>query len=163
VCNTVYTYEPNQSDSNEGKNNPPVGPNAAADGTGVLRDLRTPRYRVLLDLRALLLVTEAKLDVAAVSLSPHGPLKFYFSKNRPLTSKETDYVRSLIAIASRTSLSVLERFDALLELVIANCEKQIIARIQKVSRRLKQLQKVSRFAIRAEGRLPGDVAGSRCA
>jgi hypothetical protein len=112
----------------------------------------------LLDLVALLLVTDAKSDVAAASLLTNGPIKFLYCKNRPLTAKDTTYVRSLFAIASRISWSAVERYDALFDLVLANCGKKLKARIQKLLRRVKQLRAVSDMGLISESRLPGDVA-----
>jgi hypothetical protein len=88
---------------------------ATLNGPGVPRHSKMRRYQVLLDLIALLLVTEGKSDVAAASLSMHGPITFFYSKNRPLTPQETNYVRSLFEIASGTSRSTAERFEALLK------------------------------------------------
>jgi hypothetical protein len=153
-----HTYEPKQSYGNKAENNRHEGSNAAADRPGVPRHSKMRRYQVLLDLIALLLVTEGKSDVAAASLSTHGPITFFYSKNRPLTPQETNYVRSLFEIASGSSRSTAERFEALLKLVLENCEKKIKARIQKVLRRVKQLRTVAQLGIRSESRLPWDVA-----
>jgi hypothetical protein len=48
----------------------------------------------------LLLVTEAKSDVAATILIMIGSMKFFYSKNKPFTDGENKYVRMLFNCAS---------------------------------------------------------------
>jgi len=48
----------------------------------------------------LLPVTEAKSDVVATMLIMIGPMKFFYSKNKPFTDGENKYVRMLFNCAS---------------------------------------------------------------
>lgn len=63
---------------------------------------RSPKSKhlVFLDLLVLLPVTEAKSDVAATMLIMIGPMKFFYSKNKPFTDGENKYVRMLFNCAS---------------------------------------------------------------
>ncbi|KAF8532467.1 hypothetical protein BDD12DRAFT_868862 [Trichophaea hybrida] len=112
------------------------------------------KHLVLLDLLALLLVTEAKSDVAATMLITNGSMKFFYSKNRPFTYSENTYVRTLFNYASQTDRNVLDRHIDLIAAVIDKCQKKIKARISKVSQRVKELQSTADRGIHSESRLP---------
>src|SRR5947207_2424071 len=59
----------------------------------------------LLDGIPLLLVTESKADVAAVSfLRTNTSIQFYYAKNRPCTRKETDYIESSLKLITNYDL-----------------------------------------------------------
>ncbi|KAF8436194.1 hypothetical protein BGX38DRAFT_1274595 [Terfezia claveryi] len=92
-----------------------------------------------LDLLVLLLVSEAKSDVAATMLRTNGSMKFFYSKNRPFTDRENQYVRTLFNYASETNRSVGDRYTNLLAAIVDKCQKKIKSRILKVLRRVKEL------------------------
>src|SRR5271156_2873240 len=62
----------------------------------ILSDIQR-KHLNLLDGIALLLVTEDRSDVAAVSfLHTSKSIEFYYAKNRPCTASETAYIESLL-------------------------------------------------------------------
>jgi hypothetical protein len=75
------------------------------------------KHLVLLDLLALLIVTKAKSDVAATMLATNGSMRFYYSKNRPLTNDENSYVCTLFDIACKTDRAADDRTSELLFLL----------------------------------------------
>ncbi|RPB18593.1 hypothetical protein L211DRAFT_843437 [Terfezia boudieri ATCC MYA-4762] len=110
------------------------------------------KHLVLLDLLALLLVTEAKSDVAATMLRTNGSMKFFYSKNRPFTDSENQYVRTLFNYASETNRSVADRYSNLLAAIVDKCQKKIMSRISKVLRRVRELS--TNWGIHSEDHLP---------
>ncbi|KAF8533133.1 hypothetical protein BDD12DRAFT_866901 [Trichophaea hybrida] len=112
------------------------------------------KHLVLLDLLALLLVTDAKSDVAATMLITNGSMKFFYSKNRPFTYSENKYVRTLFNYASQTDRNAIDRHKDLIAAIIDKCQKKIEARISKVSRRVKELQSTADRGIHSESCLP---------
>ncbi|KAF8540101.1 hypothetical protein BDD12DRAFT_834830, partial [Trichophaea hybrida] len=109
---------------------------------------------VLMDLLALLLVTEAKSDAAATMLITNGSMQFFYSKNRPFTDSENKYVRTLFNYASRTDRKATFRYKDLMAVIIDKCQKKIKARISKVLRRVKDLQSTADRGILSESCLP---------
>lgn len=88
----------------------------------------------LLDAIALLLVTEAKSDVAAVMFEQTAhEVIFYYSKNRPSTSLERQYLEQVRQIAL-TVPDINECAMQLLDRVIPMCRKKIVSRLQRLSR-----------------------------
>lgn len=86
----------------------------------------------LLDAIALLLVTEEKSDVAAVMFAQTPTqVTFYFSKNRPCTKRELDYVDGILRLAfemtdvQACSLELLNR-------VIPMCRSKIVSRLKRL-------------------------------
>ena len=65
----------------------------------------TPNHPILLDLLALLLVTDTNSDVAATMLTMGSVPKFYYSKNRPLNEDENIYVQKILTCARDTTAS----------------------------------------------------------
>lgn len=90
----------------------------------------------LLDSIALLLITEAKSDVAAVMFeqTPHE-VNFYYSKNRPSTSMERQTLEQLRQIAL-TVTDINECAMQLLDRVIPTCHKKIVSRLQRLTKSL---------------------------
>lgn len=90
----------------------------------------------LLDGIALLLVTEAKSDVAAVMFEQTpSQVTFYYAKNRPCTAKERDYLDDLF----RLSFSVTDMQECSLRLlnhVIPMCRNKILLRLGRLRRSL---------------------------
>ncbi|KAF8542434.1 hypothetical protein BDD12DRAFT_824875 [Trichophaea hybrida] len=112
---------------------------------------------VLLDLIALLLVTEAKSDVAATMLITNGSMKFFYSKNRPFTDSENKYVHTLFNYASQTDRNAVDRYEDLLAVIVDMCQKKIKARLSKLSQRVKELQSTPDRGIHFESCLPLEV------
>ncbi|RPB28679.1 hypothetical protein L211DRAFT_833665 [Terfezia boudieri ATCC MYA-4762] len=110
------------------------------------------KHLVLLDLLALLLVSEAKSDVAATMLRTNGSMKFFYSKNRPFTDSEKQYVRRLFNYASETNRSVADRYTNIMAAIVDKCQKKIQFRILKVLRRVRELP--TDRGIHSEDRLP---------
>lgn len=97
----------------------------------------------LLDLLALLLVTEPDGDVAATALiRTTGQITVLFSKNRPCNLPEKSYVQSIheiITSITGETASLQDALDQLLRLVVGNCSRKIKARLDKLVNRLKSL------------------------
>lgn len=96
-----------------------------------------------LNLLALLLVTEAEGDVAAVTFRvlSKDRLELHYAKNRPCTSKETEYIRGLFEIISRDDRRECHNLCwDILSLVIAECEHKIKSRKNKLLRRLCEIR-----------------------
>lgn len=96
------------------------------------------RLKLLNDI-ALLLVTEASDDVAAVCITNHARTnsrtvtRVHVMKNRSCTSEEMEYFNDFVKVLNECVASKLG--EALYDVVLKNCRQQIIAR-------LVQLQKV---------------------
>lgn len=88
----------------------------------------------LLDDIALLLITQATSDVAAVTFeqTPNA-IVFYFSKNRPSTSGELEYFNALLKFALKPG-DLATRAMELLERVVSPCRTKISARIKRLQR-----------------------------
>lgn len=103
----------------------------------------TKNHLKLLDLLALLLVTEPDGDVAATTLiRTSTTVEILYSKNRRCTAPEEAYFQFLLDTINKAkpnarSMSIARR-DAL-NLVIANCSLKIKARLNKLVQRLKSL------------------------
>ena len=116
--------------------------------------VKPSKHLILLDLLALLLVTEPKSDVAATMLVIHPVPKFYYSKNRPLTEDENRYVHKLFSLARHPTMNAQKRKAALQTEVIDKCRKKIMARIKNVSQRVKSLKNVANYGISSGDHLP---------
>ncbi|KAI9783099.1 MAG: hypothetical protein M1839_004268 [Geoglossum umbratile] len=94
----------------------------------------------LLDGIALLLVTESKGDVAAVSLVHTATsINFYFSKNRPCTLKETEYIDTLLGMVRAYHPSeILGWSEEVLGVVLRMCVKKVKARLWKIASELRR-------------------------
>ena len=119
---------------------------------------KKPKHLVLLDLLALLLVTQTKSDVAATMLITNGSMKFFYCKNRPFTDGENEYVRTLFKYASQTNREASERYDDLLAVIVDKCQQKIRARLSKVLRRVKELRPTVNRGIQSESCLPLELA-----
>ncbi|KAF8538673.1 hypothetical protein BDD12DRAFT_841444 [Trichophaea hybrida] len=97
------------------------------------------KHLVRLDLLALLLITEAKSDVAATMLITKGSMKFFYSKNKPFTDSENKYVRTLFNYASQTDRSAVDRYEGLMAAIVD---------------KVKELQSTSDRGIHSESHLP---------
>jgi hypothetical protein len=95
----------------------------------------------LLDGIALLLVTEGKGDVAAVSfVHTSTSIEFYYSKNRLCTPQETAYVQRLLEMAGSFEPSERRAWvGRVLELVIQACFKKVKGRMRKITNELKKI------------------------
>lgn len=104
---------------------------------------RQQKHLKLLDLLALLLVTEPNGDVAATTLiRTTGQITVLFSKNRPCNLPEKSYVQSIHEIITSITgepASLQDALDQLLRLVVGNCSRKIKARLNKLVSRLKSL------------------------
>jgi len=130
--------------------------------SGSLDSNRWPRthkskHLALLDLLALLIVTKAKSDVAATMLVTNGSMKFYYSKNRPLTNDENSYVCTLFDIACKTDRAPNDRSSDLLALVVDKCQRKIKARLSKVLWRTKELNSAPDRGIVSDGSVPAEL------
>ena len=94
----------------------------------------------MLDAIALLLVTEDKGDVAAVSfLHNSTSIRFYYTKNRLCTPQETAYVQQLLGMAKTLEFSEIGEWVArALELVVQTCIKKVRRRLWKITGELKR-------------------------
>jgi hypothetical protein len=72
--------------------------------------VKPSKHLILLDLLALLLVTEPKSDVAVTMLVIHPAPIFYYSKNRPLTEDENRYVHKLFTLARHLTIIIFYYF-----------------------------------------------------
>jgi hypothetical protein len=100
------------------------------DSTPVRKHLR------MMDLLALLLVTEEKGDVASAAFCRRDDgLVIVFAKNRPCTEDELKYIRSLVClimtlaqppdIGKAMSVPIGKTMSVLLGTIFTNCEKKI--------------------------------------
>ncbi|KAI9768215.1 MAG: hypothetical protein M1840_005045 [Geoglossum simile] len=89
---------------------------------------------------ALLLITESKGDVAAVSLAHTATsIRFYFSKNRPCTLKEKEYIGMLLALIKGYHPSKIDEWSAeVLGVVLRMCIKKVKARLRKIASELRR-------------------------
>lgn len=115
---------------------------------------RKSKHLVLLDLLALLIITEPSSDVAATMLAMNGSTKFYYCKNRPCTESENEYIRRLFTSACQATP---DRNHDLMTIVINHCQKKIKTRISKVARRVRELQSATDLGILSESRLNPQV------
>ena len=115
--------------------------------------VKPSKHLVLLDLLALLLITEPKSDVPATILVIHPAPIFYYSKNRPLTEDENRYVHKLFTLARHPTMTPQNRKAALQTEVIDKCRKNIMARIKNVLQRLKSLKNVANYGINRDDHL----------
>jgi hypothetical protein len=92
----------------------------------------------LLDGIALLLVTEDKSDVAAVSfLQTSKSIEFLYAKNRPCTVSEKAYIESLLALIRNYDPSKEDQLTwDIVDIAVRTCVRKVRSRIQKVSKEL---------------------------
>ncbi|KAF8535107.1 hypothetical protein BDD12DRAFT_856805 [Trichophaea hybrida] len=145
-----------EDDTDDDEDNLGMAVSAELDSSRLHRSQKS-KHLVLLDLLALLLVTEAKSDVAATMLITNGSMKFFYSKNRPFTDCENKYVRTLFNYASQTDRNPIDRYKDLMATIVDKCQKKIKARISKVSRRVKELQSTADRGIHSESCLHSKV------
>jgi hypothetical protein len=114
--------------------NPPSHPRPE-DNSPQLKHLQ------LLDLLALLLVTDSQGDVAATMLVARskGTYDFYYAKNRPCFDSEKVYINALLATLSNENIDFKEKTIQLMALVVKNCSKKIMHRVKKIVRRVKEI------------------------
>jgi hypothetical protein len=124
---------------------------------GLAGHVKPSKHLILLDLLALLLVTEPKSDVAATMLIIDQAPRFYYSKNRPLTEDESHYVQKLFTYACDPMMTADGREAALLAEVIEKCRKKIMARVKNVLQRVKGLKNVANHGISSDDCLPTEV------
>jgi len=86
-------------------------------------------------------------------------MRFYYSKNRPLTNDKTSYVCTLFDIACKTDRAVFDRSLHLLALVVYKCKRKIKARLSKVLRRTKELKSAPDQGIVSDRSLPVELVG----
>jgi hypothetical protein len=100
------------------------------------------KYLSLLDGIALLLVTEGKGDVAAVSfLHTNMSIEFYYAKNRPCTPGEMVYIQKLLEMAQTfQALKSIQWVSVTLELVVQMCMKKVKGRMRKITSELKKCE-----------------------
>ena len=137
------------SDSDEDDNRGDQGMGVGLGGS----HRRKPKHLARLDLLALLLVTQAKSDVAA-TMFMEGSMKFFYCKNRPFTKDENKYVHTLFEYASQPNKKASERHSDLLAIIVDKCQPKIKNRLSKVVRRIKELQPIPNRGIRSEDCLP---------
>jgi hypothetical protein len=65
-------------------------------------------------------------------LATNGSMRFYYSKNRPLTNDENSYVCTLFDIACKTDRAADDRTSELLALVVDKCQRKINSVIEGV-------------------------------
>jgi len=122
--------------------------------SGVAGYEKPSKHLVLLDLLAVLLVTEPKSDVAATMLVMGQAPVFLYSKNRPLTEDEKLYVQMLFTYACHPMMTVATRVAALGTAVIDKCRKKIMARVKKALQRFNSLKDVANRGINSDDHLP---------
>jgi len=98
------------------------------------------KHLSLLDGIALLLVTDVKGDVAAVSfLHTKTSIEFYYAKSRPCIPQETAYVQELLKMAMSFKPSERSQWvHRALELVVTTCIKKVKGRMRKITSELKK-------------------------
>lgn len=112
------------------------------------REYRPPSPRVtasdkhleLLNLLSLLLVTEAKGDVAAAMFHvlSKDNLELHYAKNRPCTNNEKAYIHAIFTtVCDRTSVS--NTCWTLLSLVIPACKRKMMSCTNKICKLLAEL------------------------
>lgn len=99
----------------------------------------------LLNLLALLLVTETSHDVAAVALhrTADDKMTIFYSKNRPCDQDETAYIVNLLSISMNPKTTITEKRQDLISLVIKTCKKKILRRVQAIRNQLEILEQES--------------------
>ncbi|RPB12408.1 hypothetical protein P167DRAFT_565279 [Morchella conica CCBAS932] len=99
------------------------------------------KHLKVLNLLALLLITEPNSDVAATTLiRTTRSVTILFSKNRPCTAPESSYIQTLqdiITSTTRETSSIEDTCRHALSLVIDNCSGKVKARLNKLVNRLK--------------------------
>lgn len=106
------------------------------------------RHRLeVLNLLSLLIVTGGPGDVAAVSLHATAGkrIELCYSKNRPCTPDEKDYITELFTIATNPTSSDNTKFSRLFKLVLRQCKDKIIARLHKLCNQLRYLDEPDDF------------------
>lgn len=126
---------------------PPSLPSSSPKMQLNLLPKRQKSHLELLNLLAVLLVTEASHDVAAVSLhrTVDNKITLCYAKNRPLSLEETFYVINLLAISTNPNTTIKEKKVALLTIVVKTCWKKILSRVQAIRKRLESLGRDSAF------------------
>ena len=101
----------------------------------------------VLNLLSLLIVTGGSGDVAAMSLHATAAkgIELCYSKNRPCTQDEKDYITELFTIATDPNSSDDTKFSPLFKLVLRKCKDKIIARLHKLCSRLRYLDEPDDF------------------
>ena len=101
------------------------------------------RLKYLNDI-ALLLVTEASDDVAAVCITNHGRTngrtitRVHVMKNRSCTSGELEYFDEFVQMLNQCVASKL--LEVLCDIVLKNCRQQIIARLVKLQKVVEEVK-----------------------
>ena len=113
----------------------------------------TQGHLQLLNQLALLLVTKAKSDVAAVSLRDveNSRILLGYSKNRPFTNPETKYIGDLRLIAADPTTTRGRKYNDLFDLVLQKCQKKITSWLRGICRRLGELGEKRNFGIKGLG------------
>ena len=124
------------------------------------------KHMKLLNLLALLLVTESVGDVAAISLHQIQPdqMELCYAKNRPCTPSENEYIAEFFTMLMDRTVSKKVKSRMLIHLVLANCKNKVVARMRKVCVRLREIQDESPdFGVRANGEEGGVSQEVYCA
>lgn len=111
---------------------------------------RSSKNKKLLSLIALLLVTQAQGDVAAVTMRSRqvatvGTIAtFYYVKNRGCNAQESAYIQQLVSIASqaRSGADPATCAKRMIELVQSNCQAKIKHRFVRLGQAVRQLSDV---------------------
>jgi hypothetical protein len=100
----------------------------------ILSDIQR-KHLNLLDGIVLLLVTEDRSDVAAVSfLHTSKSIEFYYAKNRPCTTSETAYIESLLELVRNYDPSRKDEYTAsAVDEITRMCVRKLRGRIRKLS------------------------------
>jgi len=109
----------------------------------------TEKHLQILDQLALLLVTEAKGDIAAISLRDveNNQISLGYSKNRPFTDPETSYITDLLSMATDPTTTPTQKHGNLFCLVIQECRKKITSRLRDICQGLRRLREKKDFGI----------------
>lgn len=110
------------------------------------------KHLELLNLLSLLLVTQAKGDVAAVMFRvlSKDNIELHYTKNRPCTNTEKSYISEILATVRDTTSDIHITAWKLLSLVIPNCKRKMKSRATKICDRLTELLENPPFAIHDE-------------
>ncbi|KAN0072474.1 hypothetical protein V8E54_009403 [Elaphomyces granulatus] len=94
----------------------------------------------LLDGIALLLVTEDKSDMTAVSfLQNSKTINFFYAKNRPCTASEKAYIGSLLELIRNYDPSKEDQYTwDIVNIAVRTCLRKVRNRIQKLSKELRK-------------------------
>jgi hypothetical protein len=114
---------------------------------------------------ALLLVTEATSDVAAVTISTnihqqHARTVFHVIKNRDCTAAEKSYYNAVVKMINDTKKykQIQPLADDLTDLVIQNCRPKILSRVLKLHQALKDWKAICPVWDDATHSMKDDVA-----